>query len=31
MVIVKVKGTDFQTVGRVPGTDAVGPDNCTKF
>lgn len=31
MVVVKVKGTDFQTVGRVPGGEAVGPDNCDKF
>jgi branched-chain amino acid transport system substrate-binding protein len=31
MVIVKVKGSDFQTVGKVPGIDAVGPDQCEKF
>jgi branched-chain amino acid transport system substrate-binding protein len=31
MVIVKVRGTDFQTVGKVPGEEAVGPDNCQKF
>jgi branched-chain amino acid transport system substrate-binding protein len=31
MVIVKVKGNDFQTVGKVPGEEAVGPDNCQKF
>jgi len=31
MVVVKVKGNDFQTVGRVPGADAVGPDKCDKF
>jgi hypothetical protein len=28
---VKVKGSDFQTVGRVPGSEAVGPDNCQRF
>jgi hypothetical protein len=26
-----VKGNDFQTVGKVPGADAVGPDKCDKF
>ena len=31
MVIVKVKGNDFQTVGKVPGEEAVGPDDCQKF
>jgi branched-chain amino acid transport system substrate-binding protein len=31
MVIVKVKGNDFRTVGKVPGEEAVGPDNCQKF
>jgi branched-chain amino acid transport system substrate-binding protein len=31
MVVVKVKGNDFQTVGRVPGQEAVGPDKCEKF
>jgi branched-chain amino acid transport system substrate-binding protein len=31
MVVVKVKGSDFQTVGKVPGADAVGPDKCDKF
>ena len=31
MVVVKVKGTDFQTVGKVSGAEAVGPDNCQKF
>jgi branched-chain amino acid transport system substrate-binding protein len=31
MVIVKVRGNDFQTVGKVPGEEAVGPDNCQKF
>jgi branched-chain amino acid transport system substrate-binding protein len=31
MVVVKVKGNDFHTVGKVPGTEAVGPDNCEKF
>jgi branched-chain amino acid transport system substrate-binding protein len=31
MVVVKVKGSDFQTVGKVPGADAVGPDKCEKF
>ena len=31
MVVVKVKGNDFQTVGTVPGDVAVGPDKCDKF
>jgi len=31
MVVVKVTGNDFKTVGKVPGADAVGPDNCKKF
>jgi branched-chain amino acid transport system substrate-binding protein len=31
MVVVKVKGSDFQTVGKVPGDVAVGPDKCEKF
>jgi branched-chain amino acid transport system substrate-binding protein len=31
MVVVKVKGNDFQTVGKVPGEEAVGPDKCDKF
>ena len=31
MVVVKVKGNDFTTVGKVPGEEAVGPDNCDKF
>ena len=31
MVVVKVKGNDFQTVGKVPGAEAVGPDKCDKF
>lgn len=31
MVVVKVKGNDFQTVGTVPGDVAVGPDKCEKF
>ena len=31
MVVVKVKGSDFQTVGKVAGAEAVGPDNCQKF
>ena len=31
MVVVKVKGDDFQTVGKVPGAEAVGPDKCEKF
>jgi hypothetical protein len=30
-VVVKVQGNDFRTVGKVPGQDAVGPDNCAKF
>jgi branched-chain amino acid transport system substrate-binding protein len=28
MVVVKVKGSDFQTVGNVAGDIAVGPDKC---
>ena len=31
MVVVKVSGNDFHTVGKVPGEDAVGPDKCEKF
>jgi branched-chain amino acid transport system substrate-binding protein len=31
MVVVKVKGSDFQTVGKVAGSEAVGPDNCQRF
>lgn len=31
MVVVKVKGNDFQTVGTVAGDVAVGPDKCEKF
>lgn len=31
MVIVKVKGNEFQTVGKVPGEEAIGPDDCQKF
>jgi branched-chain amino acid transport system substrate-binding protein len=31
MAIVQVKGNKFVTVGTVPGADAIGPDNCTKF
>ncbi len=31
MLVVKVKGNDFATVGKVPGEEAVGPDNCDKF
>jgi branched-chain amino acid transport system substrate-binding protein len=31
MVVVKIKGADFQTVGKVAGTEAVGPDNCQRF
>jgi branched-chain amino acid transport system substrate-binding protein len=31
MVVVKVKGSDFQTVGKVAGAEAVGPDKCDKF
>jgi branched-chain amino acid transport system substrate-binding protein len=31
MVVVKVGGSDFRTVGRVPGAEAVGPDRCDKF
>jgi branched-chain amino acid transport system substrate-binding protein len=31
MVVVQVKGSDFRTVGKVRGEDAVGPDKCEKF
>jgi branched-chain amino acid transport system substrate-binding protein len=31
MVVVKVKGNDFQTVGKVAGEEAVGPDKCDRF
>src|ERR1700730_1267524 len=31
MVVVKVSGNDFRTVGKVPGEDAVGSDKCEKF
>ena len=31
MVVVQVKGKDFKTVGTVTGTEAVGPDKCSKF
>jgi branched-chain amino acid transport system substrate-binding protein len=31
MVVVKVNGNDFQTVGKVGGAEAVGPDKCEKF
>jgi branched-chain amino acid transport system substrate-binding protein len=31
MFIVKVVGTDFKTVDKVPGEVAVGPDNCARF
>jgi branched-chain amino acid transport system substrate-binding protein len=31
MVVVKVNGNDFQTVGKVVGAEAVGPDKCEKF
>lgn len=31
MVVVRVKGNDFETVGTVPGNEAVGPDKCEKF
>jgi len=31
MVVVQVKGSDFHTVGKVSGEDAVGPDKCDKF
>ncbi len=31
MVVVQVKGDGFRTVGRVPGNEAVGPDNCDRF
>jgi branched-chain amino acid transport system substrate-binding protein len=31
MIVVKVKGSDFQTVGKVQGAEAIGPDTCDKF
>src|SRR5712691_6937788 len=31
MFIVKVVGTDFKTVDKVPGEVAVGPNNCARF
>jgi branched-chain amino acid transport system substrate-binding protein len=31
MVVVKVVGNDFRTVGHVAGADAIGPDTCDKF
>jgi branched-chain amino acid transport system substrate-binding protein len=31
MVVVKVKGNDFQIIGKVPGAEVVGPDKCEKF
>jgi branched-chain amino acid transport system substrate-binding protein len=31
MFVVKVKGEDFQTIGKVAGADAVGSDKCSKF
>ena len=31
MVLVKVAGSDFKTVGKVSGEEAVGPDKCEKF
>jgi branched-chain amino acid transport system substrate-binding protein len=31
MVVVRVIGSDFQTVGTVPGADAIGPSSCKNF
>ena len=31
MLIVKVVGSSFKTVGKVPGEEAIGPNNCKKF
>ena len=31
MVIVKVVGSGFKTVGKVPGEEAIGPDKCGRF
>jgi branched-chain amino acid transport system substrate-binding protein len=31
MLVVKVVGSDFKSVGRVPGEDAIGPNNCNRF
>jgi branched-chain amino acid transport system substrate-binding protein len=31
MVVVKVQGSDFRTVGKVAGEEAVGPDTCARF
>src|SRR5216684_5323479 len=31
MLTVKVVGSSFKTVGRVPGEEAIGPNNCKKF
>jgi branched-chain amino acid transport system substrate-binding protein len=31
MLVVKVVGSDFKSVGRVPGEEAIGPNNCNRF
>jgi branched-chain amino acid transport system substrate-binding protein len=31
MLVVKVVGSDFKSVGRVPGEDAIGPNKCNRF
>jgi branched-chain amino acid transport system substrate-binding protein len=31
MAVVQVNGSDFKTIGHVPGDIAVGPDSCQKF
>jgi len=31
MLVVKVVGSSFKTVGKVRGEEAIGPNNCKKF
>jgi len=31
MLVVKVVGSDFKSVGSVPGEEAIGPNNCNRF
>jgi branched-chain amino acid transport system substrate-binding protein len=31
MLVVKVVGSDFKSVGRVPGEEAIGPNKCNRF
>jgi branched-chain amino acid transport system substrate-binding protein len=31
MLVVRVEGSGFKIVGRVPGADAIGPNNCNKW